>query len=275
MNSNLSNNALANSVLGSSVCHKQSTLPVKKVALRDVQNDNRSCTPSYPENSFLGRLLADPIKVSGTKILSPEFARSPPCHQFTRISDPSDHLMHGGVVKKLDSELGKRRAQGVKEDCLNFKRHCSQKQPDLPKERNKKQELEPSCIPAYSPTHWASPIKFSPNRPPVPNFLRKSSNGLPAAHSKHLRFTPESEVPQSVLSERNRDEERTERFLHLQNLLKHFDESDQSEYLHMLRCLPSSELSRHAVELEKRSMQLSVEEAKEIQKMKALNILGK
>lgn len=121
----------------------------------------------------------------------------------------------------------------------------------------------------------ASPVNFSPGKPPVPMFLGKASNGLPAAHSRQLRFTPESLVPQLVGSEKNHDEQRTEGFLHLQNLLKQFDDSDQREYIQTLRHLSPSELSRHAVELEKISMQLSVEEAKEIQRMMALNILGK
>ncbi|KAI5327101.1 hypothetical protein L3X38_026497 [Prunus dulcis] len=83
-----------------------------------------------------------------------------------------------------------------------------------------------------------------------------------AAHSRQLRFTPESLVPHLVGSEKNHDEQRTEGFLHLQNLLKQFDDSDQREYIQTLRQLSPSELSRHAVELEKRSMQLSVEEGK-------------
>ncbi|XP_020419667.1 uncharacterized protein LOC18777385 isoform X5 [Prunus persica] len=260
VSSNLNNNALGNSVVGSSVCHKQSTLPMKKIALRDVQNDNRNFMPNYPENCFLGRPVADPIKVLGTKILNPELPRSPPCHQFTSISSASDQLMHGGGGRKLESALGKRRVQGVTEQntySLNFKRYCSQKQQDLPRDRTKNQEHE---ISAFAPMPSASPVKFSPGKPPVPIFLGKPSNGLPAAHSRHLRFTPESMVPHLVGSEKNHDEQRTEGFLHLQNLLKQFDDSDQREYIQTLRQLSPSELSRHAVELDKRSMQLSVEE---------------
>lgn len=126
VSSNLNNNALGNSVVGSTVCHKQSTLPMKKIALRDVQNDNRSFMPNYPENVFLGRPVVDPIKVLGTKILNPELPRSSSCHQFTSISSASDQLMHGGGARKLDSALGKRRVQGVTEQntySLNFKRY--------------------------------------------------------------------------------------------------------------------------------------------------------
>ncbi|KAL6279201.1 hypothetical protein ACE6H2_016082 [Prunus campanulata] len=231
VSSNLNNNALGNSVVGSTVCHKQSTLPMKKIALRDLQNDNRSFMPNYPENVFLGRPVVDPIKVLGTKILNPELPRSSSCHQFTSISSASDQLMHGGGARKLDSALGKRRVQGVTEQntySLNFKRYCSQKQQDLPKDRTKKQEHETS---AFAPMPLASPVKFSPGKPPVPMFLGKPSNGLPAAHSRHLRFTPESLVPHLVGSEKNHDEQRTEGFLHLQNLLKQFDDSDQREYI--------------------------------------------
>nr|AFK49386.1 unknown [Medicago truncatula] len=58
-------------------------------------------------------------------------------------------------------------------------------------------------------------------------------------------------------------------------LLRKLDQSDQAEYIQMLQSLSSVELSRHAVELEKRSIQLSLEEAKELQRVAVLNVLGK
>ncbi|MBA0829156.1 hypothetical protein Goarm_013776, partial [Gossypium armourianum] len=42
-----------------------------------------------------------------------------------------------------------------------------------------------------------------------------------------------------------------------------------------LRSLSAVELSKHAIELEKRSIQLSLEEAKELQRVAVLNVLGK
>ncbi|CAI8611498.1 unnamed protein product [Vicia faba] len=66
-----------------------------------------------------------------------------------------------------------------------------------------------------------------------------------------------------------------ERYQHLLAFLRILDQSDQADYIQMLQSLSSVELSRHAVELEKRSIQLSLEEAKELQRVAALNVLGK
>ncbi|CAN1802529.1 hypothetical protein LINPERHAP1_LOCUS23390 [Linum perenne] len=51
-----------------------------------------------------------------------------------------------------------------------------------------------------------------------------------------------------------------ERYRQLQVSLKKLDGSDHEDYIQMLRSISSVELSRHAVELEKRSIQLSLEE---------------
>ncbi|CDP14500.1 unnamed protein product [Coffea canephora] len=59
----------------------------------------------------------------------------------------------------------------------------------------------------------------------------------------------------------------------LNNSLHKLDRSDQKDYIEMLRSLSSVELSKHAVELEKRSIQLSLEEAKELQRVQALDVL--
>ncbi|KAI4367350.1 hypothetical protein MLD38_023098 [Melastoma candidum] len=66
-----------------------------------------------------------------------------------------------------------------------------------------------------------------------------------------------------------------ERFHHLQQLLLTLDQSDRKDYLQMLRSLSSTGLSQHAVKLERRLMQLSLEEAKEMQRVGMLNVLGK
>ncbi|GFQ01853.1 hypothetical protein PHJA_002329300 [Phtheirospermum japonicum] len=52
-----------------------------------------------------------------------------------------------------------------------------------------------------------------------------------------------------------------DRYCRLQSLLKMLDQSDQHDYVQMLRSMSSVELSGHAVELEKRSIKLSTEEA--------------
>ncbi|KAL0698573.1 hypothetical protein Bca4012_054695 [Brassica carinata] len=67
-----------------------------------------------------------------------------------------------------------------------------------------------------------------------------------------------------------------ERYHHLQILLNKLGDSDQTDHhLHMLWSLSSAELSKHAVDLEKRSIQLSLEEAREMQRVATLNVLGR
>ncbi|KAE8716929.1 Ubiquitin family protein isoform 1 [Hibiscus syriacus] len=64
-------------------------------------------------------------------------------------------------------------------------------------------------------------------------------------------------------------------YYQLQMLLKNLDQSDLEDYAQMLRSLSAVKLSKEAVELEKRSIQLSLEEAKELQRSSVLNVLGK
>ncbi|VFQ69475.1 unnamed protein product [Cuscuta campestris] len=66
-----------------------------------------------------------------------------------------------------------------------------------------------------------------------------------------------------------------ERYCRLQNLLSSLDQSKQEDYIQMLRSLSSVELSKHAVELEKRAIQLAFEEAKEMRWVKVLDVMGK
>nr|XP_043612909.1 uncharacterized protein LOC122584899 [Erigeron canadensis] len=66
-----------------------------------------------------------------------------------------------------------------------------------------------------------------------------------------------------------------ERKIRLQNLLKVLDLSNQDEYCQMLRSLSSVGLSKVAVELEKRAIKLSVDEAKEVQRAKHMDMLDK
>ncbi|CAH9116199.1 unnamed protein product [Cuscuta epithymum] len=66
-----------------------------------------------------------------------------------------------------------------------------------------------------------------------------------------------------------------ERCCQLQNVLNSLDQSKQEDYIQMLRSLSSVELSKHAVELEKRSIQLAFEEGKEMRWVKVLDVMGK
>ncbi|XP_076881753.1 uncharacterized protein LOC143529974 [Bidens hawaiensis] len=73
----------------------------------------------------------------------------------------------------------------------------------------------------------------------------------------------------------SKDEQRADRLVNLQNFINQCDASDYRDNIQLLLRLSPAELSRHAVELEKRAIQLTIEEGKEMQRMQALNILGK
>eukprot|EP01018_Ginkgo_biloba_P039513 Gb_25916 [translate_table: standard] len=66
-----------------------------------------------------------------------------------------------------------------------------------------------------------------------------------------------------------------ERFIHLQAFLKQCDESDLLEYLKILRSLSAAARSGLAVDLETRAIKLSLEEGKELHRMKVLDVFGK
>ncbi|CAN6205138.1 unnamed protein product [Urochloa humidicola] len=82
-------------------------------------------------------------------------------------------------------------------------------------------------------------------------------------------------TPNRAHPSRSSNQDRSERFLRLQAFLRNNEQSGQEEYIRMLQSLSSVGLSKHAIELEKRAANLLIEEGKELQKMKVLNVLGK
>ncbi|XP_038884507.1 uncharacterized protein LOC120075309 [Benincasa hispida] len=224
---------------------KQSPIAQKKVALRDVQNDNRSLMYNYPETSCsLGGKLVNGSKLSGSKRSNPTSSPSSAIHQSFKGIGVNEHTIYASG--EVDVKPGKKRASGG----------------------------STSCAPAFSSLLAASPMANSPVRSSLPIFTEKPGNFLAVAGSSLLGIPPGSEILRSVDSNGITDEQRTERLFNLQKFLKHCDESDRKGVIEFLHGLPPSELSNFAINLEKRSMNLSVEEGKEIQRMKALNILG-
>ncbi|XP_039006608.1 uncharacterized protein LOC120134197 [Hibiscus syriacus] len=138
--------------------------------------------------------------------------------------------------------------------------------------KSKIKESKVSCSPAFAPLPMAS-LTSSSAKPSVPLPLGKSATKLTPLDSNQLPVvatTPLFDCPKGI-SELHWEE----RYYHLQMLLKKLDQSNLEDYTQMLRCFSAVKLSRHAVELEKRSIQLSLEEAKELQRVSILNALGK
>lgn len=288
INSEVKSNVQCNSGTGTPPDRKHSPL-VRKIPLRDVQNDNRSLIHNHPEiSTFLeGRPITGAINISGTKRLTPEKAPLYPSLSQTGIND------HFFVTRrKFESEPGKGRNQDATADCLQQ----TIKQQELPRQRTQMGESSFTGAPVVRPNRIASMTTFPHGVPSVPISLVKHENGLPFAESDYLKV--KLEVCQSIDSKATDDQERIERFLHLQKFLKQCDESYNRDYiqcksLHSCRAgqyfsffasivltlsvllflfitllvllnMSTAERSRHAVELEKRAIQLTVEEGNKI-----------
>lgn len=183
--------------------NKQSPIAMKKVALRDVQNDNRSAMYNYPETSCsLGGKLVNGSKLSGSKRSNPTCSPSSAMHQSFKGIGVNEH------IGEVDVKPSKKRALGG----------------------------STSCAPAFSSILAASPMTFSPVRSSLPIFTEKPGNCPAVAGSNLLGIPPGLEILHSVDSNGITDERRTERLFNLQKLLKHCDESNQKGFVECKLC---------------------------------------
>lgn len=253
---------------------KQFAASVKKTALRDVQNENRIHNPVKISPLSTDRVqVMDASKVSSTEGAPPESTMTSPVPFYQSTSGNSASTQRYYVRRKHEAQFGTSCAcdiSSVGVDCLNSKQAShpvKTTQPTAPKK-----EPKVSCYPALEPLPVTSLTNAS-GKPSVP---------LPHTHSNMRPVPAESNcLPVACASPSSNNPKGVkklhweERFLQLQILLKKLDEADQEDYLQMLRSLSSVDLSKLAVELEKRAIQLSLEEAKEVQRVGVLNILGK
>ncbi|KAL0365748.1 UNVERIFIED_CONTAM: hypothetical protein Sangu_0672400 [Sesamum angustifolium] len=211
--------------------------------------------------------VGEVVRVSGTKRPIPECLQNP-----AKSNAGSAHIVY--VRRKPEPDLSKSSACDAKSDAVDS--------PDLRKSTDhgdKTQQLmemnEPAiCTSDVAPSWKASSTRFSSTRRSLSPSLGMSCNTNIASpeNIEHVHVNcpnPSSEDP--VTANVKLWEERYRR---LQSLLKMLDQSDQYEYVHLLRSLSSVELSRHAIELEKRSMKLSLEEAKEIERVGFIDVFG-
>ncbi|WCJ28930.1 hypothetical protein M5689_010597 [Euphorbia peplus] len=257
--SKFSEYGLTNTETNLSTSDKQLPVAVKKTALRDVQNENR--IPNKIENSLKDKVSIDAVKAAGMKRSLPKDPVSPPCHQSPNSSAANAQLVY--VRRKFETETSKSSGCDVRSTndvSANSGQHDHVEETSQLKTQIKEPKV--TCFPAFAPMPIASSTTASA-KPSVPFPVPDPSN-------KHVASTP---LANNLKGTKNLHWE--ERYHQLHVLLKKFDETDQEDYLQTLRSLSSVELSRHAVELEKRSIQLSLEEAKEMQRVGVLNVLGK
>uniref|UniRef100_A0A5B6YZL0 Uncharacterized protein n=1 Tax=Davidia involucrata TaxID=16924 RepID=A0A5B6YZL0_DAVIN len=255
---------------------KQQPVPVaaKKTALRDLQHDNRIKVPKSMESSRFPKgndPTIEAIKVSGTKRPASECLISPPHQQSPTSNAANGHLVY--VRRKPETELGKSSTCDNTSNNADYPQSRKLSEQDETTQQKSQMNETKICIPEVAPIPRASLMCFSSGKPSVLPSVGKSGNILPPADSSYLPVT--SAIPSLDYPKRMNTQHWEERYLQIKNLLKKLDQSNQEDYIQMLRSLSSVELSRHAVELEKRSIQLSLEEAKEIHRVRLLDVLGK
>ncbi|KAL7237269.1 hypothetical protein ACSBR2_003540 [Camellia fascicularis] len=276
IDSKFSGYGIPNTETGLANQDKQLPLPVtaKKTALRDLQNENRIAVPKSLGSSLFPKESGPTIKAvkaSGTKRPAPECLVSAPQHQSPTSNAANGHLVY--VRRRPEVELAKSSIF----DNTNSNAYCPQarklgdhNETPQPKSQMKEPKI---CVPEVAPIPRTSLMCYSSGKPSVPPSLGKSSNIVQPTDANYLPI-PSSTPPLDYPKKMN-NQHWEERYCQLQDLLKILDQSNQEDYVQMLRSLSSVELSRHAVELEKRSIQLSLEEAKEIQRVRLLDVLGK
>ncbi|RXH87778.1 hypothetical protein DVH24_034678 [Malus domestica] len=235
---------------------KQLPVPVKKTVLRDLQN--------VPKD--IGRTSNVP-RVSSTKRPLPERQMSPPQHQSHGSSAANAQLVY--VRRKSEADAVRNNAcdkATINAECQVSRKLSHHDASTRPISQAK--ETKVFCVPAFAPFPVAAST-ILPGKPSVLVPLCKSGTGLqPAGANCHPHTS--ATLPKGL---KNLHWEG--RFHQLQLLLRKLDQSEHEDYIQMLRSLSSVELSRLAVELEKRSIQLSLEEAKELQRVGCFNVLGK
>ncbi|CAN4123096.1 unnamed protein product [Withania somnifera] len=246
----------------------------RKTALRDMQNQKSSLMSKHPENThFLGaRPVADPTRVCGTKRLTPERPLNTNSSISLSNNGTNDNILN--ARRRFELELGKGRIQNNVDKFVEatHSKNLSQLQRTIPQKQNQQREGSSGHPPVAMSNHLTPMVAFSHGGQSLPNSLGKAGHNSHAAHIDSSKFSPK---PAHALDVKLDDQQLTERFIRLQTFLKQYDEANQTDYIQMLLRLPPPELSRLAVDLEKRAIQLTIEEGKEMQRVKALNVLGK
>ncbi|MCD7445899.1 hypothetical protein HAX54_015625 [Datura stramonium] len=246
----------------------------RKTVLRDVQNKKGSLMSNHQENShFLGvRPIADPTRVCGTKRLTPE--RPSNTNSSMSLSSNGTNELILNARRRFELELDKGRIQSNVDkfvEAAHSKNLC-QLQRIIPQKQHQQREGTSGHPPVAVPNHLTPMMTFSHGGPSIPSTLGKAAHSSHAAQIDPSKFSPE---PMHTLDVKVDDQQLTEHFIRLQKFLKQCDEANQTDYIQMLLRLSPAELSKHAVDLEKRAIQLTIEEGKEMQRVKALNVLGK
>ncbi|KAL6522489.1 hypothetical protein OROMI_031447 [Orobanche minor] len=226
-------------------------------ALLDSRNKNPMTVSKPIGNTLLmanNECSGEVVKISATKSPITEYPQIPP-----RSNAGSGHIVY--VRRKPEIDLTKSIACDTQIDTHLVK------STELVETTQRLTDVNESIDVAQ--LHKASSPSFSSTRRSVSPSLGNNSSAENVKHACVNCSTPSQDTVTVNVTLWE------ERYCRLQSLLKMLDQSGKHEYVQMLRSLSSIELSRHAFELEKRSIQLSMEEAKEIQRAGFFDVLGK
>ncbi|CAA2970290.1 Hypothetical predicted protein [Olea europaea subsp. europaea] len=271
INTESNGNGMAVGETASDANDKQLPAALKKTALRELQNENvRSINKQRESSPFGGgRPSGNAIKVCGTKRLTPERPSSS-SHLYMACNGANENVMN--ARRRFEFELGRGRLQDMEKysDSPQL-RNMSQMLQEIPQKETHMKEKHIHLIPVASKNQIAPMMTFSSGGPSVPSSLGKRSNVSQAPGSDNPKVS--SDLPHKIDLKRTNEQLRTDRFIQLHKILEHLEKTNPKEYIQKLLNLSPAELSKHAVELEKRAIQLALEEGKEMQWMNALNIL--
>ncbi|XP_015960619.1 uncharacterized protein LOC107484579 [Arachis duranensis] len=248
---------LSNSKMDLPNCDNQLDVAVRKTSLRDLQSDDKMKKLTFVSSSLLKDkdVGPDSNNVFGSKRLLPHFSVNHLIQQSIGNNAANGHLLY--ARRKSEVELGKSIAcenPSINDYCRYLSQLCCEQETAQIKPLIKVPKV--SCFPTFAHFPMTSSMSSS-RKPSVPISLRKSPLRLSPVESNYMIASsgPASGNPKGLKSVHWE-----EQYQQLQMFLRKLDHSDQEEYILILRSLSFVELSRHAIELEKRSIQLSLEE---------------
>ncbi|CAN4107283.1 unnamed protein product [Withania somnifera] len=208
--------------------------------------------------------------ITGSKRPTPECLVNPLSRCSTNNS-VSGHLVY--VRRRPEGELSKAAANNNQSSVTDYPQLKKPSQRDEKTHTQVRLKEARYCTPEVSSISWTPSRCSLSTKPSVPFSTGESNNNLASVNVSNHQITSTRlllDNPKKVNFKHWED-----RYFQLQNLLHKLEQSKQEDYVQMLRSISSVDLSKHAVELEKRSIRLALEEAKEVQRVRVLDVLGK
>ncbi|XP_055815441.1 uncharacterized protein LOC129885254 [Solanum dulcamara] len=273
VDSKSSDHGQTNSKSGLPKHDKQLSVPVDIVgpALQDSQSENMVAasksieSPLFPEANTMANKDSN---ITGSKRPTPECLVNP-LNRCSTNNSGSGHLVY--VRRRPEGELSKTAANN-NQSGVDYPQPKKLSQHDE-KTQTEVQMKEGDYIPEVSSISWTPSRCSLSTKPSVPPSTGESNNNLASVNISNHQVTSTRLLLDNPKKVNLKHWE--ERYFQLQHLLHRLEQSKQEDYVQMLRSLSSVDLSNHAVELEKRSIRLALEEAKEAQRVRVLDILGK